>query len=248
MLTGNEPATIDNKAKPAKMSSKSWRTICSAVEEDPRKWLRSMDEFLALLPGDEEIGDMDVLEPTNNLRITPRPVMDLQKDEVFVFGSNLAGHHSGGAAKQALKWGAKWYVSSGPMGQTYGIPTVGVHGLDAVERYVLQFIKYVEENDHITFYVTAIGCGSAGFTPEQIAPLFKDCVELSNVYLPESFWKVLMNKGFIKAEGYKVVLKDNHAKDRGEKKHDEATKKEQEHKEIRERPFRDFVKAFKNRK
>lgn len=248
MLTGNEPATIDNKAKPAKMSSKSWRAICSAVEEDPRKWLRSMDEFLALLPGDEEIGDMDVPEPTNNLRITPRPVMDLQDDEVFVFGSNLAGHHSGGAAKQALKWGAKWYVASGPMEQTYGIPTVGVHGLDAVERYVSQFIKYVKENDHITFYVTAIGCGSAGFTPEQIAPLFKDCVELSNVYLPESFWKVLMNKGFIKAEGYKVVHKDNHAKDRGEKKHDKATKKEQEHKEIRERPFRDFVKAFKNRK
>ena len=248
MLTGNEPATIDNKAKPAKMSSKSWRAICSAVEEDPRKWLRSMDEFLALLPGDEEIGDMDVPEPTNNLRITPRPVMDLQDDEVFVFGSNLAGHHSGGAAKQALKWGAKWYVASGPMGQTYGIPTVGVHGLDAVERYVSQFIKYVKENDHITFYVTAIGCGSAGFSPEQIAPLFRDCIDLSNVYLPESFWKVLMNKGFIKAEGYKVVHKDNHAKDRGEKKHDEATKKEQEHKEIRERPFRDFVKAFKNRK
>lgn len=197
MLTGNEPATIDNQAKPAKMSSKSWRAICSAVEEDPRKWLRSMDEFLALLPGDEEIGDMDVPEPTKNLRITPRPVMDLQDDEVFVFGSNLAGHHSGGAAKQALKWGAKWYVASGPMGQTYGIPTVGVHGLDAVERYVSQFIKYVEENDHITFYVTAIGCGSAGFTPEQIAPLFKDCVELPNVYLPESFWRVLRNKGFV---------------------------------------------------
>lgn len=229
MLTGNEPATIDNKAKPAKMSSKSWRAICSAVEEDPRKWLRSMDEFLALLPGDEEIGDMDVPKPTKNLRITPRPVVELKKDEVFVFGSNLAGHHSGGAAKQALKWGAKWYVASGPMGQTYGIPTVGVHGLDAIEKYVSQFIKYVGENDHITFYVTAIGCGSAGFTPEQIAPLFKDCVELSNVYLPESFWKVLMNKGFIKAEDYKATLKGNHAKDRGmqesgDKKCDEAGK------------------------
>ena len=197
MLTGNEPATIDNKAKPAKMSSKSWGAICSAVEEDPRKWLRSMDEFLALLPGDEEIGDMDVPEPTKNLRITPRPVVELKKDEVFVFGSNLAGHHSGGAAKQALKWGAKWYVASGPMGQTYGIPTVLVHGLDAIEKYVSQFIKYVEENDHLTFYVTAIGCGSARFTPEQIAPLFKDCVELSNVYLPESFWRVLRNKGFV---------------------------------------------------
>lgn len=155
--------------------------------------------------------------------------MDLQDYEVFVFGSNLAGHHSGGAAKQALKWGAKWYVASGPMGQTYGIPTVGVHGLDAIEKYVSQFIKYVEENDHITFYVTAIGCGSAGFTPEQIAPLFKDCVELSNVYLPESFWKVLMNKGFIKAEDYKATLKGNHAKDRGmqesgDKKRDEAGK------------------------
>lgn len=229
MLTGNEPATIDKQVKPDKISPKSWGAICSAMEEDPRIWLESMDEFLKLLPGDKEIGDMDVPEPTKNLRITPRPVMDLQDYEVFVFGSNLAGHHSGGAAKQALKWGAKWYVASGPMGQTYGIPTVGVHGLDAVERYVSQFIKYVKENDHITFYVTAIGCGSAGFTPEQIAPLFKDCVELSNVYLPESFWKVLMNKGFIKAEDYKATLKGNHAKDRGmqesgDKKRDEAGK------------------------
>ena len=252
MLTGNSPTAIDVQVKPDKISSKSWRAICKAMEENPKKWLNNMDEFLSLLPNEyeEEISDIGVAEPIRKLRITPRPVVKLKEDEVFVFGSNLAGHHSGGAAKQALKWGAKWYVASGPMGQTYGIPTVGVHGLDAVERYVSQFIKYVEENDHITFYVTAIGCGSAGFTPEQIAPLFKDCVDMSNVYLPESFWQVFMTKGFIRGEDYKVALRGNHTKQRGmqeggDKKHDETTKKEQERKEKR-RSFRELVKAFKN--
>ena len=132
------------------------------------------------------------------MRYTPDFITHLNKGEIFVFGSNLAGHHSGGAAKQALKWGAQMGVASGPMGNTYAIPTVKVTGFDAIERYVSQFIKYVEGNDHITFYVTAIGCGSAGFTPEQIAPLFKDLVEESNVYLPENFWQVLRRKGLIK--------------------------------------------------
>ena len=196
LLTGSSPKAIDKQVKPDTISPKSWRTICSAVEEDPGKWLNNMDEFLALLPNEDEevINDIDVLEP-KKCRITPRPIVELKKDEVFVFGSNVVGRHSGGAAKQALKWGAKWHVASGLMGQTYGIPTVGIHGLDAIEIYVSQFIKYVEENDHITFYVTAIGCGSAGFTPEQIAPLFKDCVDMPNVYLPESFWQVLRRKG-----------------------------------------------------
>ena len=198
MLTGNSPKSIDRQVKPDNISPKSWRAICKAMEEDSSKWLNSMDEFLALLPGDEEIGDIDVSEPTRKWRITPTPIVELKKDEVFVFGSNIKGLHTGGAAKQALKWGAQMGVASGPMGDTYAIPTVKVTGLDAVERYVSQFIKYVEGNDHITFYVTAIGCGSAGFSPEQIAPLFRDCIDLPNVYLPESFWRVLRNKGFIK--------------------------------------------------
>ena len=137
-------------------------------------------------------------EPTRKWRITPRPVVELKRDEVFVFGSNIKGLHTGSAAKQALKWGAQMGVASGLMGQSYGIPTVGVHGLAAIEGYVNQFVEYVKANDHVTFYVTAIGCGSAGFTPEQIAPLFKVLVEETNVYLPESFWQVLRRKSLIK--------------------------------------------------
>lgn len=238
MLTGNEPATIDKQVKPAKISPKSWHAICLAMEEDPRKWIKSMDAFLNLLPGDEELDVCEEQKNTEPLRITPY-IKNLGEDEVFVFGSNVVGHHTGGAAKQALKLGAKWGVASGPMGQTYAIPTVGVHGLDVIERYVSQFIKYFEENDHLTFYVTAIGCGSAGFTPEQIAPFFKDLVEESNVYLPESFWRVLMNKGFIKAEDYNATIKGNHDNDKncssqsGGKKRDEVAKKAQESKKDR---------------
>ena len=67
-------------------------------------------------------------------------------------------------------------------------------GVDSIKPYVDRFIDLAREWDQTTFYVTRIGCGIAGFTDEEIAPLFADALELYNVRLPESFVKVLTKK------------------------------------------------------
>lgn len=78
----------------------------------------------------------------------------------------------------------------GMTGQCYAIPTMH-GGVDAIKPYVDDFIEYARQHPELKFLVTRIGCGIAGFRDEEMAPLFVDCSELDNVYLPNSFWKVL---------------------------------------------------------
>ena len=54
-----------------------------------------------------------------------------------------------------------------------------------------RFIAFAKEHQELKFYVTAIACGIAGYTPDEIAPHFKDAVSLQNVCLPLSFWNVI---------------------------------------------------------
>ena len=123
-------------------------------------------------------------------RITPQWITLLQPDEVFVFGSNLQGLNAGGAAKLAMQWGAVWGKGVGLQGQTYAIPTMQ-GGVDTIRPHVDEFISLAKQHPNKTFFVTEIGCGIAGFTVEQIAPLFKKAVDVENIYLPERFWTVL---------------------------------------------------------
>ncbi len=117
-------------------------------------------------------------------RITPKLVTELSKCEVFVFGSNLAGQHNGGAARTAYqKFGAKWGVGVGPTGQCYAIPTMQ-GGVETIKPYVDEFTKYAKEHPNNRFLVTRIGCGIAGFKDEDIAPLFTEARKLPNVNLP----------------------------------------------------------------
>jgi len=100
-------------------------------------------------------------------------------NEIFVFGSNLAGRHGKGAALYAFKeYGAVYGVGVGLMGSSYAIPTKGfkveVLPLEVISTYVEQFKKFAAENPQYTFKVTRIGCGLAGYTDSQIAPMFKD--------------------------------------------------------------------------
>ncbi len=112
-------------------------------------------------------------------------------NEVFVFGSNLAGHHGAGAARAALThFGAIYGQGVGLQGQSYAIPTMQ-GGIDTIIPYVEEFIQFAKEHPEKTFFVTRIGCGIAGFTDGQIAPLFKNALALPNVRLPESFVRVL---------------------------------------------------------
>lgn len=125
------------------------------------------------------------------LKYTPENITSLDKDEVFVFGSNLLGNHAGGAARVARRnFGAIMGQGEGMQGQSYAIPTM-FPNVEMIKPYVDRFIDLAREWDQTTFYVTRIGCGIAGFTDEQIAPLFTDALELYNVRLPESFVKVL---------------------------------------------------------
>lgn len=126
-------------------------------------------------------------------RTTPAYITSLKPNEIFVFGSNLAGNHAGGAARLAyVKWGAVWGQGVGLQGQTYAIPTMH-GGVEAIRPYVEEFIRFAETHPEQVFLVTEIGCGIAGFAPEEIAPLFAAAVPVQNVFLPERFWEVLKN-------------------------------------------------------
>jgi hypothetical protein len=99
------------------------------------------------------------------------------KKEVFVFGSNEAGRHGAGSALKAYReYGAIYGQGNGIQGSSYGIPTkdatLNALPIAKIEKYVKQFIRYAELNPDVNFRVVRIGCGLAGFTDEQIAPLF----------------------------------------------------------------------------
>lgn len=117
---------------------------------------------------------------------------------VFVFGSNLAGNHAGGAARHAFEqWGAIMGQGVGRQGQSYAIPTLDGNfthiGIGMIGRYVREFLTYAAANPGDSFLVTAIGCGIAGMDPAEIAPLFAGATE--NVFLSEKLVAALRQKG-----------------------------------------------------
>lgn len=127
------------------------------------------------------------------MRTTPEWITSLRPNEIFVFGSNLAGKHGKGAAKQAVKFGARRSKAVGMSGQTFAIPTKGfnleVLGAAMIKAYVNDFLDFARSRPDLTFLVTPIGCGLAGYAPEQIAPMFSGSP--TNVVLPKSFQQVI---------------------------------------------------------
>lgn len=124
-------------------------------------------------------------------KYTPECINNLAPNEVFVFGSNLRGWHQGGAAKHAQRYfGAIWGQGVGLQGRSYAIPTMQ-GGVETIKPYVDDFIAFAKANKNLTFLVTRIGCGIAGFKDAEIAPLFKEALKVDNVILPYEFVKVL---------------------------------------------------------
>lgn len=100
-----------------------------------------------------------------------------EKKMIFTFGSNLSGWHgSGSAAHAMIHCGAIHGQGEGLQGTSYALPTVGKHirkmSFERVKKYVKNFIEYAEAHPELEFKVTQVGCKRAGFTTEQIAPLF----------------------------------------------------------------------------
>jgi hypothetical protein len=115
---------------------------------------------------------------------------DKMVKKIFVFGSNLAGRHGKGAALCAReKWGAEYGVGEGRTGDSYALPTKDVRlksrSLEDIKESVNTFIEYANLNPDLVFIVTKIGCGLAGFTEQEIAPMFKFAPQ--NCELPEGW-------------------------------------------------------------
>ena len=114
-------------------------------------------------------------------------ITHLEPNEIFVFGSNLQGYHGAGAARMALdKFGAVWGQGVGLQGQSYAIPTME-GGVETIKPYVDEFIDFAKQHPEYQFLLTRVGCGIAGFTNEEIAPLFVEALKLENVKFPKAF-------------------------------------------------------------
>jgi hypothetical protein len=136
-------------------------------------------------------------------RITNPKITSLNTREVFIFGSNESGFHGAGAARIAhIDFGAPYRMGFGyyecSKGRTFAIPTkdwlIGKLDKERISFYVDRFVDFATYNPQLTFLVTQIGCGLAGYTPKDIAPMFSFTRHLENVHLPKEFWEVLNEK------------------------------------------------------
>jgi len=122
-------------------------------------------------------------------RVTPSRIDTLKENEVFVFESNKEGSYPSGDAKKALMdFGAKKNQVEGMQGQSYAIPADGVSKMEMYQA-ICRFCDYASKHPELTFYVTHIGCGPAGYLPRVVGPMFKEAVNLPNVKLPYAFWE-----------------------------------------------------------
>jgi len=131
------------------------------------------------------------------MKYTPENITHLEPNQIFVYGANSGGRHGAGAAKLALRWGAKM-GEYGLNGQTYGIPTkdhnIRTLPLDKIQVHVNDFLATAFSHPEYEFLVTAVGTGLAGYHAKDIAPLFKTVKTtgvFENVILPEEFYKYI---------------------------------------------------------
>lgn len=138
----------------------------------------------------EELAKLEASPNNPESRITPDHITRLGANEVFVFGSNERGLHYGGAAKAALEnFGAVMGQGNGLQGKSYAIPSMS--GLGVMGEYVKEFCEFAKAHPEKRFLVTEIGCGLAGYSIIEVAPLFECCIEIENICLPSSFWELL---------------------------------------------------------
>ena len=129
---------------------------------------------------------------------TPDYIDNLLPKQIFVFGSNALGYHTGGASGTARKkFGAVWGQAEGLQGQSYAIPVD--YGKDIrkdaeVKAAIDRFLSFAKEHPDLFFMVTRVGCGVAGYNDAEMAQFFKSAMDLKNVSLPKSFVEALSGK------------------------------------------------------
>ena len=172
---GDEDASVSSAPKMSMPSMMASRICCEESADN----------------GNNIFNNKKNMEDMKKGRITPRWIDSLKENEIFVFGSNLAGMHGGGAARIArLHFGAVMGKGVGLQGQSYAIPTMQ-GGVETIRPYVNDFLDFAKHHPEMQFLVTPIGCGIAGFEAEDIAPLFEEAKQIKNISLPESFWEVI---------------------------------------------------------
>lgn len=163
-----------------------FRLITFSIIEDHNSNKRNLRAFEKVFGNNTSQG----MEKTIR-RPAPDLIMQLEPGQIFVFGSNLQGAHAGGAARIAAeRFGAIWGQGVGLQGQSYAIPTMQGPA-SSIKPYVDEFIDFADSHPEYEFLVTRIGCGIAGFRDEQIAPLFKAALKITNIRLPRTFLEIL---------------------------------------------------------
>ena len=131
------------------------------------------------------------MKKDRNVRIPLGWLYSVKEREIFAFGRTLQGLHAGGAARIATeKFGAIRGQGAGLQGQSYAIPTMQ-GGVETIQPYVDEFVVFAQAHPELTFLVTPVGCGIAGFTAAEIAPVFRKAIDILNIWLPAVFWQVL---------------------------------------------------------
>ena len=155
-------------------------------KEDSRQEWKNEKQVLEPVPLKEPHSSSDNIRN----RITPEYITVLGDNEIFVFGSNAGGRHLGGAARIAVKdFGAIMGQGHGLQGKSYAIDSMS--GIAEMQKEINIFCEFAKSHPQMHFLVTPIGCGIAGYSPKEIAPLFNECKMLDNVSLPMAFWEIL---------------------------------------------------------
>lgn len=179
----------------ARSTSHSWSRESSAKMRHYRKMSLDWENLSCMDASSRHSAMKSMSEDYYGGRVTPTRFDSLEPDQVLVFGSDPEGHHSGGLARLAVeRFGAIVGQGVGMQGQCYAIPTT--EGLAQMQVYVRELLALARRHPSTQFLVSPLGCGHAGLTPQQVAPLFADAVNMENVALPQEFWAALGIKNY----------------------------------------------------
>lgn len=117
-------------------------------------------------------------------------INNLEQNQIIVVGTNLAGKHLGGAARQAHNdFGLVWGVGEGLYGKTYAFPTLtedfGKRAIASLQESVRKLYQCCNDNQDKQFLLTPVGTGIAGYAVNEMKALFTN--PPTNLVLPEEF-------------------------------------------------------------